>query len=69
MKLSLCENAEHFILHVGINDLNSEHLQNCSELYRIVKPIVYFAARLKNDNDDVGVSNIILGAETGVIRK
>ena len=45
----------HFILHVGTNDLNSSQT---SEV--IAKEIVDLATSLKNNQHDVSVSNIIL---------
>ena len=45
----------HFILHVGTNDLN---FNQTSEV--IAKEIIYLATSLKNNQQDVNVSNIIL---------
>ena len=54
MKLSLRENPDHFILHVGTDDLNMER---SPEL--IAKFIVDLAPTLKGNSRDVSVSNII----------
>ena len=55
MKPSLRENPDHFILHVGTNDLNTER---SPEL--IAKSIVDLATTLKGNSRDVSVSNIIV---------
>ena len=55
LKSSLRENPGHFILHVGTNDLNSTR-----SLELIAKSIVNLAASLKNENHNVGISNIIV---------
>ena len=54
-KPSLRSTPNHFILHVGTNDLNSNQT---SEV--IAKEIVDLATSLKNNQHDVSVSNIIL---------
>ena len=48
MKLSLRENPDHFILHVGANDLNMEISSGL-----VAKSIVYLATILKEDSRDV----------------
>ena len=53
MKPSLRENPDHFILHVGTNDLNTER---SPEL--IAKSIVDLATTLKGNSRDISVSNI-----------
>ena len=55
MKPSLRENPDHFILHVGTNDLNTER---SPEL--IAKSIVGLAKTLKGNSCDVSVSDIIV---------
>ena len=55
VKPSLRSTPNHFILHVGTNDLNSNQT---SEV--IAKEIVDLATSLKNNQHDVSVSNIIL---------
>ena len=55
VKPSLRSTSNHFILHVGTNDLNSNQT---SEV--IAKEIVDLATSLKNNQHDVSVSNIIL---------
>ena len=55
MKPSLRQNPDHFILHVGKNDLNTER---SPEL--IAKSIVDLATTLKGNSRDVSVSNIIV---------
>ena len=57
-KRSLRENPDHFILHVGTNDLNTER---SPEL--IVKSIDDLATTLKGNSLDVSVSNIIVGTD------
>ena len=55
MKPSLRNPPDHFILHVGTNDLCSE---DCS--MEIAESIINLACRLKNEIHDVSVSTIIL---------
>ena len=55
MKPSLRNPPDHFILHVGTNDLCSEE---CS--MEIAESIINLACRLKNEIHDVSVSTIIL---------
>ena len=55
MKPSLRNPPDHFILHVGTNDLSSE---KCS--MEIAKSIINLACRLKNEIHDVSISTIIL---------
>ena len=55
MKHSLRENSDHFIIHVGTNDLNTER---SPEL--IAKSIVDLATTLKDNSRDVSASNIIV---------
>ena len=53
-KPSLRENLDHFILHVGTNDLNTERSPELIE-----KSIADLATTLKGNSRDVSVSNII----------
>ena len=55
MEPSLGGSPDHFILHVGTNDLNTEI---SPEL--IAKSIVYLATTLKGNSRDVSVSNILV---------
>ena len=55
MKLSLINPPDHFILHVGTNNLSSE---KCS--MEITESIINLACRLKNEIHDVNASTIIL---------
>ena len=55
MKPSLRENPDHFILHVGTNDLDTER---SPEL--IAKSIVGLDTTLKGNSRDVSISNIIV---------
>ena len=55
MKPSLRNPLDHFILHVGTNDLSSE---KCS--MKIAESIINLSCRLKNKIHDVSVSTIIL---------
>ena len=55
MKPSLRNPPDHFILHVGTNDLCSEE---CS--MEIAESIINLACRLKNEIHDVSISTIIL---------
>ena len=54
LKLSLRKNPDHFVLHVGTNDLDSDRSPNL-----ITKSIVDVAPSLKTDKRDVTISNII----------
>ena len=55
MKPSLRNPPDHFILHVGTNDLSSE-----KSSMEITKSIINLACRLKNEIHDVNVSTIML---------
>ena len=54
LKPSLRENPDHFALHVGTNDLDSDRSPD-----PIAKPIVDVASTLRTDKQDVTISNII----------
>ena len=53
LKPSLKENPDHFVLHVGTNDLDSDRLPDLT-----AKSIVDVAPSLKTDEHDVTISNI-----------
>ena len=55
MKPSLRENPNHFILHVGTNDLISNNSAKC-----IAESIIEKAVHLKNDKHGVSISSIVL---------
>ena len=54
MKPSLHANPDHFVLHIGTNDLNSDR---SPEL--IAKSITDVGSSLKNDSHDVSISSIV----------
>ena len=54
LKSFLRENPDHFVLHVGTNDLDFDQLPDL-----IAKSIVDVASSLKTDKHDVTISNII----------
>ena len=54
LKPSLKENPDHFVLHVGTNDLDSDRSPDL-----IIKSIVDVTPSLKTDKRDVTISNII----------
>ena len=54
LKPSLRENPDHFVLHVGTNDLDSDRSPDL-----IAKSIVDAASSLKTDKPDVTISNIV----------
>ena len=53
-KPSLRENPDHFILHAAINNLNS-----CWEPDLTTESIVNVVLSMKNEEDDVIISNIV----------
>ena len=55
MKPSLRENPDHFVLHIGTNDLNTDR---SPEL--IAKSITDVGSSLKNDSHDVSISSIVV---------
>ena len=55
MKTSMREKPDHIILQVGTNDLNSDRQPDL-----IVKSIVDLAITLKNNSQNLSVSNIIM---------
>ena len=58
------ENSDHYILHVGANDLC---LDRSPEL--IAKSIIDLALTLKNESHDVSVSNIIVRNDSDTLNK
>ena len=54
LKPSLRENPDHFVLHVGANDLDSDQSPDL-----IAKSIVDVVSSLKTDKHDVTISSII----------
>ena len=54
LKPSLRENPDHFVLHVGTNDLDSDRSPDL-----IAKSIVDVASSLKTNKHDMTISNII----------
>ena len=64
IKPSQHENSDHYILHVGTNDLC---LDRSPEL--IAKSIIDLALTLKNESHDVSVSNIIVRNDSDTLNK
>ena len=64
IKPSQRENSDHYILHVGTNDLC---LDRSPEL--IAKPIIDLALTLKNESHDVSVSNTIVRNDIDTLNK
>ena len=54
----------HFILHVGTNDLNSNRPSD-----EIAKVIIDLASALKSEKSGVGISSIIMGADKPELKK
>ena len=55
MKTSLRENLDHFVLHIGANDLKSDR-----SLEPIPKSITDVVSSLKNYSYDVSISSIVV---------
>ena len=55
MKPSMREKPDHIILHIGTNDLNSDRVPDL-----IVKSIFDLAIAIKNNSQNVSISNIIM---------
>ena len=55
VKPSLRKNMDHFALHMGTNDLNSDR-----SLELIAKSITDVGSSLKNDSFDVSISSIVV---------
>ena len=64
IKPSQRENSDHYILHVGTNDLC---LDRSPEL--IAKSIIDLALTLKSESHDVSVSNIIVRTDSDTLNK
>ena len=58
VKPSVRSSPDHFILHVGTNDLLSYKLQE-----KVVRLITDLARSIKNEKHDVSISNIIIRAD------
>ena len=61
-KLSISNKPDHFIIHLGNNDLNSEVSPKS-----IAESIVDLAMSLKTESNDVSVSNIILRTDNSLL--
>ena len=64
VKPSVRSSPDHFILHVGPNDLSSE---KSSE--EIARSIIDLAISIKNEKHDVSISNIIIRADDKKLEK
>ena len=64
IKPSQRENSDHYILHIGTNDL---YLRRPPEL--IAKSIIDLALTLKSEPQDVSVSNIIVPNDSDTLKK
>ena len=64
IKPSQRENSDHYILHVGTNDLCLDRLPEL-----IAKSIIDLALTLKNESHDVSVSNIIVRNDSDTLNK
>ena len=60
-KLSIRDEPDHFIVHVGTNDLNSEVSSKS-----IAESIVYLTMTLKTESNNVSVSNIVLRTDNSL---
>ena len=63
-KPSIRDKPDHFIMHVGTNDLNSEVSPKS-----IAESIVDLAMSLKTESDDVSVSNIVLKTDNSLLNQ
>ena len=61
-KPSIKDEPDHFIIHVGTNDLNSEVPSKS-----IAESIVDLAMSLKTESNDVSVSNIVLRTDNSLL--
>ena len=61
-KPSIRDEPDHFIVHVGTNDLNSEVSSNS-----IAESIVDLAVSLKTESNDASVSNIKLRTDNSFL--
>ena len=57
MKILIHVKPNHFILHVGTNDLNSNRPPD-----EITKAIIDFASKLKSEKSGVSILSLIMGA-------
>ena len=64
MKPSLRNPPDHFILHVGTNDLSSD-----KSPHEIAESIINLACQLKNEKHDVSVSKIILRTNDKILNE
>ena len=64
MKPSLRNPPDHFILHVGTNDLSS-----VKSPHEIAESIMNLACQLKNEKHDVSVSTIILRTDDEILNE
>ena len=55
IKQPVRNSSDHFILHVGTNDMSSDKSPE-----EIARSIIGLATSTKNENHDVGISNIII---------
>ena len=62
MKPSLRNPPDHFILHVGTNDLSSD-----KSPHEIAESIINLACQLKNEKHDVSVSTIVLRTDDKIL--
>ena len=60
-KLSIRDEPDHFIVHVGTNNLNSEVSSKS-----IAESIVYLTMTLKTESNNVSVSNIVLRTDNSL---
>ena len=60
-KLSIRDEPDHFIVHVGTNDLNSEVSSKS-----IAESIVHLTMTLKTESNNVSVSNIVLRTDNSL---
>ena len=64
MQLSLRNAPDHFIIHVGTNDLGSDKTARS-----IVNTTIDLPTSLKNDQHDVSISDIILRMDNANLNK
>ena len=64
VKPSVRSSPDHFILHVGTNDLPSD-----KSLEEIARSIIDLATSVKNEKHDVSISNIIIRTDDKKTRK
>ena len=64
VKPSVRNSPDHFILHVGTNDLSSDKSPE-----EIARSIIDLATSAKNEKHDVGISNITIRADNKKTRR